>query len=570
MVAARYGRPYVYDVWHDGDVANNQLEFELPPYNGDTAGVEFEPSLELERVDWDSLSVRLSCWAVVGSLDCGPFPAQVKISRASIGLTDTEAPEGMETGGALAGTDAVRGVASMSVHATDAGGGVYRVALVVDGDEVTRHVVADPDRSCADVEPANGDPHEFGTSQPCPLVADGSVQLDTATLRDGQHTVHVTIEDAAGNQAVVFDGIVQTHNAPINAGAPTLTGQASVGAQLNAGHGQWDGAPSGFDHRWLRCEADGTACTPVAGATGTAYTLTAADAYHRMATEVTAENGSGASTARSAPSAIVTDAAGRATPPSGQGAPGTGGSGAGDGATPPAPGGIQGIVNPLGQLPGHIANGDNATAHAHVEVAFQRADGGTAKRIRVGHARRITIVGRLTDPSGAGIGGARLGVAWRIVGSGWVARPGVRTEADGRFVYVLPTGPSRDVRFTYFAYSDSRAVELSNVVHADVLAPLTIRVDRRRVTGSHVVRLSGHVGGGSIPQAGLLVTLEGYQRGWGWRTFRTVRTDRRGNWSTQYRFRLSNGRFGFRALLPHQGRFPFVTSRSSGVFVVVS
>jgi hypothetical protein len=49
-----------------------------------------------------------------------------------------------------------------------------------------------------------------------------------------------------------------------------------------------------------------------------------------------------------------------------------------------------------------------------------------------------------------------------------------------------------------------------------------------------------------------------------------VRTDRKGNWSTQYRFRLSEGRFGFRALVPHQGRFPFVTSRSSGVFVVVS
>jgi hypothetical protein len=145
----------------------------------------------------------------------------------------------------------------------------------------------------------------------------------------------------------------------------------------------------------------------------------------------------------------------------------------------------------------------------------------------------------------------------------------VRTDDDGRFVYVLPAGPSRDVRFTYFAYSDSHAAELSNVVHADVLAPLTIRADRHRITGVRVVRLSGHVGGGSIPRAGLLITLQGYHRGWGWRTFRTVRTDRNGNWSTQYRFRLSEGRFGFRALVPHQGRFPVATSRSTGVFVVV-
>ncbi|HET6448910.1 MAG TPA: hypothetical protein VFG31_07345, partial [Conexibacter sp.] len=164
----------------------------------------------------------------------------------------------------------------------------------------------------------------------------------------------------------------------------------------------------------------------------------------------------------------------------------------------------------------------------------------------------------------------RLGAAWRIVGHGWVARPGVRTGADGRFVYLLPSGPSRDVRFTYFAYSDARAVELSNVVHVDVLAPLTIHADRTRVTGDRVVQLSGHVGGGPIPSAGLLVTLQGFQHGWGWRTFRTVRTDRRGGWSTRYRFRSNAGRFGFRAVVPHQGRFPFATSTSAGVFVAVS
>jgi hypothetical protein len=563
-------RSYLLQIWHDDDVNAGLLDFKKPLQSGQTLVETLPSTIDGDDVSWRSLHVGLSCWAIVGTLDCGPFPAQVTISRASIGLTDTTAPEGTQTGGALAGTDPVRGVGSLSVHASDDGGGVYRVALIVDGDEVTRHVLADPDGSCNDVEPANGDPYEFGTSQPCPLVADGGVQLDTATLKDGQHTVLVRVEDAGGNQAVVFDGIVRTHNAPINSAAPTLTGQASVDAQLHAGHGQWDGTPSGFDHRWLRCEADGTDCTPVAGATGTTYTLSGADAYHRMVAEVTAENGSGASTARSAPSAIVADSAGRTTPPPVQGATGSGGSGSGGGTGTPAPGGIQGIVNPLGQLPGHVGNGDDATAHARVEAAFRRADGSTAKRVRTSHGRRLTIVGRLTDASGKGIGGARLGAAWRIAGRGWVARPGVSTGSDGRFVYVLPTGPSRDVRFTYFAFSDSRAAELSNVVHADVLAPLTIRADRRRVTGNRVVRLSGHVGGGSIPRAGLLVTLQGFQDGWGWRTFRTVRTDRKGNWSTHYRFRLSQGRFGFRAHVPRQGRFPFATSRSSGVFVVVS
>ncbi len=568
LVPNRFGRPYLYDTWHDQDIPENQLEAELPPLSGDTAGVAFPASLVRTRTSWDSVSVRLSCWSQVGNHDCGPFPAEVAISRAEIGLTDDEAPSAMATGGALTGTEPVRGVASLAVHGYDGEGGVYRVALAVDGQEVSREVLDANGGSCADVEPGNGDPYEFGTPQPCPPDADASVQLDTATLRDGTHAVRATIEDAAGNEATAFDGTVRTHNAPVSTAAPALSGSTNVGAHLNASPGEWDGDPTGYDHRWLRCDADGSACAPVAGATGASYALGDADAYHRVRVEVTAANGSGAATAQSAPSALVADAGGRTVPPPGQGA---GGSGPGaKPPAPPAPGAIDGIVNPLGELPGHVANGAAASAHARITAAFRRADGSTAARVRARHGQRLTIVGRLVDDAGTGIGGARLGAAWRTAGRRWVASSGARTGPDGRFVYTLPAGPSRDVRFAYFAFSDSRRVELSNVVHADVPAALAIRADRRRVSGARIVRLSGRVAGRPIPRAGLLVTLEGFQRGWGWRTFRTVRTDRHGRWSTRYRFRLSSGRFGFRALVPHQGAFPFATGRSAGVFVVVS
>lgn len=558
-------RSYLLQIWHGDDINAGLLDFKKPLQAGQTLVQQLPSPVAGDSVAWRSLHVGLSCWPLVGSLDCGPFPAQVTISRAAIGLTDSTAPEGFATGGALTRPAPVRGVGALSVHAFDTGGGVYRVALAVDGDEVSRAVLDDAGGTCADVEPANDDPYEFGAARPCPLSADATVQLDTAAYADGQHSVRATVEDAGGNAAVVFDGIVQTHNAPIGTGAPALSGQAGVGAELTADMGQWDGAPTGYDHRWLRCDAAGDSCTPVAGATGAAYVLTDADAYGRMRVEVTAENGSGAATARSAPSAIVADSAGRTNAPAGQSPPGSGSSGGGS-----APGGIQGIVNPLGQLPGHVANGGNATTQARITVAFQRADGSTSRRVRVRAGRRLTIVGRLTDAAGAGIADARVGAAWRTVGRGWVARPGVRTGPDGRFVYVVPPGPSRDVRFTYFAFSDSRAVELSNVVRADALAPLTIKADRRYVTGDRVVRLSGRVGGGQIPRTGLLLTLQGFQGGWGWRTFRTVRTDRQGRWHTTYRFRSSKGRFGFRAVVPRQGRFPFASSRSSGVFVVVT
>jgi len=566
-------RSYLLQIWHDDDPNAGLLDFEKPIQAGDTLVQQLPSDVAADRVLWRSLHLSLSCWSLVGSLDCGPFPAQVTISRARIGLSDDAAPDGYVTGGTLAGTDPVRGGASLSLHATDDGGGVYRVALAVDGNEVSRTVLDDAGGACADVEPANDDAYEFGTSQPCPLAVDGTAWLDTAPLRDGPHNLRATVEDAGGNSAVLYDGVVETHNAPIGTSLPSLSGAAAVGGQLAAALGQWDGAPTGYDERWLRCDADGANCAPVAGATGVTYPLDDADAYHRMRVEVTAANGSGTAVARSAPSALVADASGRTTPPAAPGGgagAGSGGAGAGGGAGSATPGGIQGAVNPLGQLPGHVLNGSEATTHARLDVSFQLADGATARHIRIPHGRRATIVGRLADASGTAIAGARLGAAWRLPGKGWVARPGVRTDADGRFVYVLAAGPSRDVRFTYFAYSDSRAVELSNVVHADVLASLSIRADPPRVTGARIVRLSGRVGGSPIPRTGLLVTLEGFQRGWGWRAFRTVRTDRHGRWSTRYRFRLSNGRFGFRALLPHQGDFPYTTTRSGGVSVVVS
>lgn len=561
--AGSYDRPYVFDSWHDADTANDQLEFFYPPRNGNTIGQDFDPVLDWHDVSWSSLSLRLRCWELMGNNDCGPYRAQVTIPRATIGLRDSSAPSTSVSGGALAGVDPVRGVASLEFHATDAGGGVYRSILSVDGNEIRRQVVDDNGGRCADVEPSNDDAYEFGAPQPCPLDVGGQVDLDTSTLVDGQHHVRISVEDAAGNEDVVFDDEVTTHNAPISTAAPVLAGAAQVGAQLATGSGQWDGAPTGFGYRWLRCDAGGTDCVPIAGAHDPVYTPDAADAYGRLVAEVTAENGSGAAVARSIASAPVADGAGHTVAPPPAGDPGA------PAAQPTEPGGIQGLTNPLAPLGGHVGNGAPANGHARIHIAFARADGSAAQRVRSPHDRSLTIVGRIADAGGAGIADARLNIAWKISGHGWVAHATIRSGGDGRFSYRLPPGPSRALRATYFAFSDSSAFVRSNVVRAEVSAPVTIRADRRRVTGARVVRLSGRVGGGSIPRGGVLVTLEGYQRGWGWRTFRTVRTSSRGVWSSRYRFRLSGGRFGFRAVVPRQGDFPYATGRSSAVYVAV-
>ncbi|MBU2696759.1 hypothetical protein CCO04_16840 [Pimelobacter sp. 30-1] len=59
-------------------------------------------------------------------------------------------------------------------------------------------------------------------------------------------------------------------------GAPRIAGTARVGATLTATPGTYAPAATGLSRQWLR---DGV---PIAGATGTTYRLTAADAGHRV------------------------------------------------------------------------------------------------------------------------------------------------------------------------------------------------------------------------------------------------------------------------------------------------
>ena len=64
--------------------------------------------------------------------------------------------------------------------------------------------------------------------------------------------------------------------------APTVTGTLHVGYRLTVGAGTWRERPTALSYQWLR---DGA---PISGASGSAYTLVAADRGHRIAAKVTA------------------------------------------------------------------------------------------------------------------------------------------------------------------------------------------------------------------------------------------------------------------------------------------
>jgi hypothetical protein len=507
---------------------------------------------------WESVTFSLKCWGLYGTDACGLFPAALSISSVGTSIEDSLPPTGALTEGAVAALAAgVRGSVGVGFGASDLGGGVYRAIVSVDGAEVRREIVDGGAGSCRDVEPGNADAYEFATPRPCPLDVDGSVAIDTRGLVDGQHQVKLEVEDAAGNRGLVHQAVVTTHNAPVLTVAPQLAGDARVGGELTATSGQWDGAPTAVELRWLRCGAGGESCTAIAGAAGPLYRPTATDAGHRLVAEAVAENASGAASGRSAASAVVT-ADGTGTDR--EGTPGSG---------TPAAAGAGGLENPVAGQGGHTANGDGATGQTRLTIRLRLAGGGSAERVRARHTRRWTLTGQLVGGDGRGIADARLNVVSRVTGRSWRAGGVVRTGADGRFSQVLPAGPSRQVRVAYFPYADSRSFRSSNVVAIDALAPLTIRADRSRLGGRRTVTLTGRASGARIPSGGLLVTLQGYQRGWGWRTFRTLRTTRSGTWRARYRFRSASGRFAFRAVVPRQHGYPFVTTTSAAVSVTV-
>lgn len=92
---------------------------------------------------------------------------------------------------------------------------------------------------------------------------------------------------------------------PTNTSLPWIANTPQEGVTLVVGPGAWDGSPTSYAYAWSSCDSSGQNCATLTGVTGTSYTLTAGDVGHTLRVTVTATNGSGSSTATSAPTAVV-------------------------------------------------------------------------------------------------------------------------------------------------------------------------------------------------------------------------------------------------------------------------
>ncbi|HLH14250.1 MAG TPA: IPT/TIG domain-containing protein [Solirubrobacteraceae bacterium] len=82
--------------------------------------------------------------------------------------------------------------------------------------------------------------------------------------------------------------------APTDSAPPTISGTAEAGQTLSVEPGTWTGSPSTLAEQWETCNAAGTACTAVAGATKATYTLPASAVGATIRVQETASNASGA------------------------------------------------------------------------------------------------------------------------------------------------------------------------------------------------------------------------------------------------------------------------------------
>jgi hypothetical protein len=148
----------------------------------------------------------------------------------------------------------------------------------------------------------------------CASIPGATGQTHVVTADDIGSTVRVleTATNAEGSASAESapTAVVTGISAPVSTGDPVVSGASFEGSTLSTTTGTWSGTSLTYGYQWVRCWADGglpdgSNCPSIPGATGSSYTLVAADIGHRLRVQVTASNSAGSATAASNPSALV-------------------------------------------------------------------------------------------------------------------------------------------------------------------------------------------------------------------------------------------------------------------------
>ena len=145
------------------------------------------------------------------------------------------------------------------------------------------------------------------SSAPYVYGPDSIGRLDSTTLSNGTHVLGIRALSSATNRTYGFRGATVTiANPPQTASVPVISGNATQGQTITVSNGSWSNNPSSFKYSWNRCDALGSYCNPISGATASSYLVAAADVGAILRASVTATNAVGSNAAQSAPTPVVT------------------------------------------------------------------------------------------------------------------------------------------------------------------------------------------------------------------------------------------------------------------------
>jgi hypothetical protein len=509
------------------------------------ASNDFTGELEIPSGRGGELYLSAACDGTAGqSCDEGGSEGGWSVIRlwwANLRLSNSSTPAASGVSGTLLSPGA-RGTQELTFTATDpAGPGVYNVTVQADGQTLYSATPNSNGGACVPVG-SSGASLMFDASQPCRQSESVDLPIETTTVRDGEHTLKVTLSDAAQNASVVYDAPITTHNAPINTAPPSIgsTGQLRAGSTVSAQHGEWS-SPSGtgtiaYGYQWQDCESQGNSCEAIPGAEGSSYSAATSDVGHTLRALISAADSDGSASAASAASAVV------ASSP----------------AAAPASNAIDAFT---ASAPAGVPNGTGASEGGQLRLV------GHAAISRSFAHRALTITGQLLGAGGTPIGGARLDVGEQMQGS---SSPQVighgSTAANGTFSVHVPPGASRLILIDYRAFSTDAAYTAEAGVKETVTAGVLLQINHRRTTPRGQIVLSGKVQG-PIPAQGVVVEMLVHYRGH-WEPFRDPRTSRSGRFRMTYEFEGAVGRFPFRAeVLGGQAGFPYASGDSAPVSV---
>lgn len=121
---------------------------------------------------------------------------------------------------------------------------------------------------------------------------------------DVSHTVALTVtaSDSSGSApayASVVGPVVAASSPVVSTVQPAASGDVRQGLTVTVDTGAWSRKPASVAYAWLRCNANGRACSEIGGATASTYIVTAGDAGHALVARVTATSGSASAAALS-------------------------------------------------------------------------------------------------------------------------------------------------------------------------------------------------------------------------------------------------------------------------------